>query len=89
MNLQEPIFAIYDTKAEIYVQFFPAINRAVAIRLFTERTLQPGNEINRHPEDYYLFEVATWNRLTCEFENLTNTALGSGLEYKSAAENQE
>lgn len=55
------ICSIYDTATEAYMRPFTAQSDGQAIRLFEDETLRPESEIGKHPEDYALFRVATFD----------------------------
>lgn len=55
------IFSIYDTKAAVYTGTFFESNPAVAIRRFTDLVNDPRCPLNKHPEDYILFEIGVLN----------------------------
>lgn len=55
-------FSIYDKKANLYGQLFPAPTIGSAERMLSEQVnrIAPDNIINRHPSDfalYYHFEI--------------------------------
>lgn len=55
------MYVVYDSKAEIYTHpsFLPT--RAVAVRQFAELVNDGKHEFSRHPEDYSLFELGTFD----------------------------
>lgn len=60
MNKME-MCSIFDSKAEAYMQpmFFQAIGQAM--RSFTDAVNTPDSEFNKHPEDYGLFHLGSFN----------------------------
>ena len=55
------IFSIYDTKAAVYTGNFFEANASVAIRRFSDLVNDPRCPLNKHPEDYILFELGAFN----------------------------
>ena len=60
MNLA--ICAIYDSKAERYIEPFTVPTVAVAEREFTRLVNTDGHQFNNYPEDYTLFHLATMDQ---------------------------
>lgn len=77
------IFSIYDSKAEAYNTplFLPA--KGQAIRAFEDQVNQEGSEIGKHPEDYTLFCIGTYEDSTGLLEPYeTPQSLGVAIEFK-------
>lgn len=55
------IYSIFDDKAKVYNKPFHQLNEAVALRACKDLLEDPTTEINRHPEDYVLFELGTYD----------------------------
>lgn len=57
-------FAVYDSKAACYFTpfFFP--NAGQAIRSFMDEANRAGSMMNKHPADYTLFELGTYDDAT-------------------------
>lgn len=55
------IFAVFDAVADRFIDPFPAPNVGVALRGFEEACLVEGSQFSKHPEDYSLFHVGTWD----------------------------
>lgn len=56
------VYAIYDTKSDVYLlpQFLKT--DAEAIRLFSDCVNDPqGNNVSKHPEDYVLFHIGEYD----------------------------
>lgn len=59
MKLQ--MFSLYDTKAEMYSKPFHAVNPAVAERIATSMASDPNSDVSRHPTDYKLYFMGTFD----------------------------
>ena len=76
------VFAVYDSKAEMYQGpvFVPAVG--AAIRAFADAVNDPKTELSKHPGDYVLYQIAMFNDASGTFENLEPAKhLGIGSDY--------
>jgi len=75
------IFAIYDMKAEAYMQPWFLPSEGLAIRAFSDCVNNPEHNFGMHPEDYILYNVGAWSpntgHLTCPS---TPTVITSGID---------
>ena len=55
------IYTVYDNKAEIYKHPMFVLNNAAAIRSFTDIRNNPETDVYKHPEDYSLFHIGSWD----------------------------
>lgn len=55
------VFSVFDSKAKVYSQPFYSINAGVAVRSFTDLVNDPGSSVHRYPEDFTLFQIATFD----------------------------
>lgn len=55
------VFSVYDLKACAYLQPFFSGNAGSAIRAFEDAVEDPKSPIAKHPSDYQLFELGTWD----------------------------
>jgi len=56
----QPMFSVYDTRANMFWAPSPAVNAAVALRSFREAAKSPESPVSRAPEDYELVHVGYW-----------------------------
>lgn len=85
----DKIFAIYDSKAQAYLQPFFARTNGLAVRMFETAAKEEGNNFNKHAADYTLFEIGEWDEHKGEVEALNHfNNLGTALEYKSHEEGE-
>ncbi len=76
------IFAIYDSKAQAYLQPFFSTNKAVALRSFTEAVNDEKSNFHRHAEDYTLFHLGRWEEAEGEIQIAEiKTSLGLASEF--------
>lgn len=55
------IYAIKDTKLGAFTNIFIAENNAIALRQFGDVANNQNTAINKHPDDYELWNVGTWD----------------------------
>lgn len=79
------IFTVYDQKAHAYVAPFFLHTEGMAIREFKDACNNPQHSFGRHPEDYTLFKLGTFNDATAHFELLGKAeTIGNGLQFVDA-----
>lgn len=57
------IYSIYDAKAEAYLEPFFLPANGIAIRAFMDCCQNPEHNFGKHPEDYHLVALGTWEPL--------------------------
>lgn len=62
------MYVIYDVKASVYNRPFYLINDAVAARVAIDLTKDAASDISRHPEDFIMFKLGTFDDQTASFE---------------------
>lgn len=78
------MFTIYDSKSESYLRPFYCSQKGEAIRLFADEAKNPQSGIGKHPEDYTLFEIGTYDDSDASVVMLdAKISLGLALEYSS------
>ena len=53
----------------------------MAIRTFTDALLDTEHPFGKHPQDYTLFMVGTYNDQTGKTDSITPISLGNGVEF--------
>ena len=64
------MYSVYDSKAECFGTPFFMGSRGLAVRAFTDLVNDVKSSINRHPEDYTLFEIGSFDDNKAVFEPL-------------------
>lgn len=80
------IFTVYDAKAESYGPIFVHRNRWEALRAFSDASNSNSQEslLAKHPDDFTLFEVGTYNEETGEIAaTAAKTALGTARDVQN------
>lgn len=61
-------YSILDTKAQVFYTPFFAVNDATALRIVADTASDLQTVIGRHPEDFVVYHVGTWNDANGFFE---------------------
>lgn len=73
--------AIRDTKAAAWMNPLFFQTKAQAIRAFGDAVNDPQGEFQKHPEDYQLYHVGTFNPETGDVIGTPPEVLGIGTNY--------
>lgn len=75
------VFSIYDIKAELFnTPFFMGTN-GEAIRAFKDLVNNPDSTPGRHPEDYRLMCIGSFDNASGSFSDEGPASLGFGTDY--------
>lgn len=78
-------FSVYDSKAECFKNPFPMRTKNEAIRAFSDVSNDQQTEIGKHPEDFTLFYLGSYDELTGKFCNeSTPEPLGLAINFKKS-----
>jgi len=69
-------FTIYDTKTEAYLRPFFCIRTPEAIRTFTDAVNDTNSPFYKHSEDFFLYEIGTWDDNLAELTRCAPINLG-------------
>lgn len=76
------VYAVYDSKVETYLPPFCQMTNAAAIREFSDRANTPNHQWQKHPEDYSLFCIGSFDDQTGVIDPLQpHVTLGKAIEY--------
>lgn len=76
------IFTVFDSKAEAYLPPFYMTTKGQAIRAFSDSVNDPTHVFMKHPEDYTLFLLGSFEDTTASFHVMeTGLPLGKAIEY--------
>lgn len=87
MKLQ--VFAVFDSKAESYLQPFYALAVGAAIRSFSDAANSESHEFHKHAGDFTLFHLGAFDQLSGQFELLPAAInMGTALQFREASKPQ-
>lgn len=76
------IFSVYDSKVEAYIAPFYGLTIGSALRDFEVQCNDAASNFNRHPEDYTIFHLGSFEMSTGKFEILpTPHSLGLAITF--------
>lgn len=85
--MKQRIYSVYDSAAAIYQRPFVAQTDGEVTRSFSDIATSADHEIGKHPEDYTLFCLGTFNDGTGEIMPLPPLKIATALELVSLARN--
>lgn len=89
------VFSVYDSKTAVYSHPFFTVSLGAALRAFSDCLLDNNHPFSRHPGDYSLYHLGSFDDSTATFEPFVHKVnLGTALEHmarlkKEAVEFQE
>lgn len=81
------IYSVYDTAAAIYQRPFVAQTDGEVTRSFSDIATSADHEIGKHPEDYTLFCLGTFNDGTGDIMPLPPVKIATALELVALSRN--
>lgn len=76
------MFTVFDTKAETFMPPFFVPSRGLAIRAFEDCINSDDHHFGKHPADYTLFYLGSFNTDVGRFElEDTKQSVGNGVEF--------
>lgn len=79
------MYSIYDTATAAYMRPIFCQSDGQALRLFTDVATAADHEIGKHPEDYSLVRLGSWNDATGIVAPEEKETLITGLEAVAAS----
>lgn len=76
------VVCVHDKAAAAYLAPFSVGHIQLAVRAFADQCNTPNTDIGRHPEDFTLFKLGTYDDSTGRFDLLPSPeAVGNGVNY--------
>lgn len=80
--MEQIIFSVRDVKVDAYMTPFFAATVAAGVRMFSDTVNAPENMLNKHPEDFMLFQIGTFDSATGNVSPLEqHIPLGKALDF--------
>lgn len=73
------VFTIYDSKSDAYLQPFFLHTTGQAVRAISDCVNDPKHQFAKHPADYTLFEIGTFDDSSCLWTPLPQKLTLHGL----------
>lgn len=82
------VYTVYDLKALVYGPTMVFETNPAAVRFFTDLANDKTGNIGKHPSDFVLFEIGTYDDQTAELQALIPPVkLGLASDYIEAYKN--
>jgi len=76
------VYTIYDTKAEHYGNPVFIRTDAEARRMFSQVANDMQTEIGKHPEDFILYRIGTWDAENGNLNPEAGTCIAKAIEFQ-------
>lgn len=83
------VCSIYDKGIEGYMRPFFVVGLGQAMRMFEDLVKDPEHDISKHPEDYSLFEIASFDDRTASLDAIEPHCLARAHELKQLSKLKE
>ncbi len=87
--MQQHMFVIYDSKANAFMTPWFLTTQALAVRAFSDLANDPESNVSRHPDDYTLFTIGTFNDQTAKIHWEEPKTLGNAIQFKKTQQTEE
>lgn len=75
------VYTVYDSKVQAYMRPFFQVSKGEALRSWIDAVNDGQTAMNKHPEDFTLFELGEWDDQSAVFqEHSTPLSLGVAIE---------
>lgn len=74
------VYSVRDSKVGAYMAPFFVPNSSVAVRMVTDTANDPSTLLYKHPEDFQLFHIGTFNESTGEIKAINHESLGKVID---------
>lgn len=76
------VYAIRDSKIHAFSQPYYSHTHGSALRAFSDHVNDANTQPNKHPEDYTLWHLGTFNDETGDLNQDKPTQIGTASEYR-------
>ncbi len=86
--MKHKMFVIYDVKANAYMQPWFLTQEGMALRAFSDCVNDADHNFGRHPEDYTLFNIGSFDDANADIKWQPPKSMGNGLEFVRSEDTQ-
>jgi len=79
------LFTVYDEKAEVFTAPFFVPTVGLATRAFADCINSEDHHFGKHPHDYTLFSMGSFDDHDASLTKQTKKSLGNGVEFISSS----
>lgn len=81
-------YTVYDAKTEVHMRPWYALTDGEAVRIFSDAVNDPQSPYYKHPQDFHLFAIGSFDDSNATFDNRDAPVnLGGAYTFKIEAEN--
>lgn len=81
MSQTQKLYSVHDVKAETYMPPFCVPSKGLAIRAFEDCINSDDHHFGKHPADYTLFEVGTFDTDSGKLTYTDKISIGNGVDF--------
>ncbi len=81
--MKHHLFTIYDEKAEVFLPPFFVPTVGIAVRAFSDTINSDTHQFGKHPSDYTLFQLGSFDDASALLDHQSKKSLGNGVEFVS------
>ena len=74
-------YTVYDMKVEAYMRPWYCLTDGEAVRTFGDAVNDPESAFHKHPDDFTLYGIGTFDDLLGVLDSTTHVNLGCALQY--------
>ncbi len=78
---QQLCYTVYDSKAETFMPPFFVPSKGLAIRAFEDCVNSDDHHFGKHPADYTLFSLGSFDTDAGQFVHSEKQSIGNGVEF--------
>lgn len=76
------MYAVYDSKVEAFLSPLFFQSKGQAVRAFTDAIADSSSPISKHPEDFTIFELGSFDDSNAKFDlHATPISVGVAIEF--------
>lgn len=80
------VYGVFDSGISAWMAPLYMRNTGEALRWWQDICADPQSKVAKHPSDFTLFELGSWDDSNCKFNlNLAPVKLGTAIEYVPSA----
>lgn len=81
------IYTVYDNKTEVFMRPWYALTDGEAMRIFTDAVADPQSPYSKHPLDFTLYHIGSFNDHGATFEGRDPIhQLGTAVDFTNPTE---
>lgn len=81
MSQQQLMYTVHDQKGETFMPPFFVPSKGLAIRAFEDCVNSNDHHFGKHPADYTLFFLGSFDTDLGEFDLISKQSVGNGVEF--------